>query len=115
MDCIYIGDIPEQYHYARFSNNYIDLFDTNDLINNHTYTYYRIYLYDNSFVYDVRSQQGSYYSETLQDVKVSNNFVYRRDFDSIVVITFAFVLFGLWLLNLITSIVRKGGVLGGLF
>lgn len=116
MDTIYIGDIPEQFHYARFGNNYIDLFNTSNLNSNQYYTYYRIYLYDNLFEYDVRSQQGGgYYSETLTDVKVSQNKVYRRDFGDICIMIALFVGFGVWLLNLLTSVVRKGGVLGGLF
>ena len=115
MDTIYIGNIPSEYHYARFGGNYIDLFNTNQLENNHIYTYYRVYLYDNLFEYDVRSQQGSYYNETLQDVKVSSSQVYRRDFGDICVIIALMVGFGVWLLNLMTSIFRKGGVLGGLF
>lgn len=115
MDTIYIGDIPQDFHFARFGNNYIDLFNTNDLRPNVDYTYYRIYLYDNLFEYDIRTQEGSYYSETLQDVKVSNSQVYRRDFGDICIIIALYVGFGVWLLNLMTSIFRKGGVLGGLF
>lgn len=116
MDTIYVGDIPEEFHFARFGSNYIDLFNTNELSSNRTYTYYRIYLYDNLFEYDVRSQQGGgYYTETLTDVKVSQNKVYRRDFGYICIIIALFVGFGVWLLNLLTSAIRKGGVLGGLF
>lgn len=115
MDTIYIGDIPQDFHFARFGNNYIDLFNTNELRQNVDYTYYRIYLYDNLFEYDIRTQAGSYYSETLQDVKVSNSQVYRRDFGDICIIIALYVGFGVWLLNLMTSIFRKGGVLGGLF
>lgn len=114
MDTFYIGDIPVEFHYARFGSNYIDLFNTNELYNNRTYTYYRVYLYDNLFVYDVRSQEGSYYNETLQDVKVSQDKVYRRDFGDICIIIAIMVGFGIWLLNLMTSLIRKGGVLGGL-
>ena len=115
MDTIYIGDIPEQFHFARFGTGYIDLFDTNHLNNNQTYTYYRVYMYDNLFEYEVKTQQGGYYSEILQDVKVSQNQVYRRDFGDICIIVALMVGFGVWLLNLMTSIIRKGGVLGGLF
>lgn len=115
MDTIYIGDIPQDFHFARFGNNYIDLFNTNELHQNVDYTYYRIYLYDNLFEYDIRTQEGSYYREILQDVKVSNSQVYRRDFGDICIIIALYVGFGVWLLNLMTSIFRKGGVLGGLF
>lgn len=115
MDTLYIGNIPTEFHFARFGSNYIDLFNTNQLVNNQTYTYYRIYMYDNLFEYDVRSQQGGYYNETLQDVSVSQSKVYRRDFGDICIIVALMVGFGIWLLNLMTSLIRKGGVLGGLF
>lgn len=115
MDIIYIGDIPLEFHYARFGTGYIDLFNTNRLYNNQTYTYYRIYMYDNLFEYDVRTQEGGYRSEILQDVKVSDNKVYRRDFGDICIMVALMVGFGVWLLNLMTSVIRKGGVLGGLF
>lgn len=116
MDTLYIGDIPSEYHFARFGTGYIDLFNTSQLDRNQTYTYYRIYMYDNLFEYDIRSQQGGgYYNETLQDVPVSQNKVYRRDFGDICIIVALMVGFGVWLLNLMTSVIRKGGVLGGLF
>lgn len=116
MDTLYIGDIPSEYHFARFGTGYIDLFNTATLSNNKEYTYYRIYLYDNLFAYDVRTLNGSYYNtETLKDVKVSSSEVYRRDFGDICIIIALMVGFGVWLLNLMTSVVRKGGVLGGLF
>ena len=114
MDTIYIGDIPQDFHFARFGSDYIDLFNTETLVNNQNYTYYRIYMYDNLFTYSVGSTSGSYYNQTLQDVNVSNNKVYRRDFGDICVIVALMVGFGVWLLNLMTSIIRKGGVLGGL-
>lgn len=115
MDTIYIGDIPKEFHFARFGTDYIDLFNTDTLYNNQNYTYYRIYMYDNLFAYSVGTTSGSYYSQTLQNVDVSNNKVYRRDFGDICVIVALMVGFGVWLLNLLTSVVRKGGVLGGLF
>lgn len=116
MDTLYIGDIPKEYHFARFSSGYVDLFNTDNLVQGQTYTYYRIYFYDNYFAYDIRTQQGSsYYAEIIQDINVTDNKVYRRDFGDICVMVGLMVGFGIWLLNLITSVVRKGGVLGGLF
>lgn len=116
MDILYIGDIPSDYHFAEFNNNYIDLYNTNNIQPNRTYTFYRVYLYDNTFLYDKNTlQTNSWINQyNLVDVETSSSIVYRRDFDAICFITFVFVLFGVWLLNLITSIIRKGGVLGGL-
>ena len=49
MDTLYIGDIPEEYHFARFGSDYIDLFNTDTIVGNRDYTYYRVYMYDNLF------------------------------------------------------------------
>lgn len=115
MDILYIGDIPSEYHFAIFNNGYIDLYNTNVLHNN-TYTRYRVYTNCDGFYYSVDSVNvGQYTTTYTTDITVSDNAVYRQDFDSIVVVTFIIALFGVWLLNLITSLIRKGGILGGLF
>lgn len=115
MDTLYIGNIPSEYHYAIFNNGYIDLYNTNVLHNN-TYTRYRVFTNCDGFYYSVDSVNvGQYTTTYTTDISVSDNAVYRQDFDSIVVVTFIIALFGVWLLNLITSLIRKGGILGGLF
>lgn len=114
MDVLYIGDIPQNYKFARFGSNYVDLFNTQTL-HNGTYTFYRIYFYDNFFAYDVGALSvGQYTTYNCIELNVSDQVVYRRDFCNIVVLTFIIALFGLWLFNLFTSIVRKGGLFGGL-
>lgn len=115
-DTLYIGDIPQQFHFARYGSNYIDLFNTETLRPNQTYTFYRVYMYDNYFTYYQDTYTtGSYYStSTNYNIPVSNKAVYRRDFSYVMIMTFIFVIFGVWLLNLFTSIVRKGGIFGGL-
>lgn len=115
MDILYIGDIPEDFHYAIFNNGYIDLYNTS-VLHNGVYDYYRIYTNCNGFYYKEGQTSVSQYTTTYtQDVEISSNPCYRTDFPNILIMTFIFVLFGVWLLNLITSIIRKGGVLGGLF
>lgn len=116
MDKLYIGDIPQEYHYAQFNNNYIDLYNTSVINNNTTYTYYRVYMYDNQFMYEkLNTTTGSYYySRTNTDIEVTNDIMYRRDMPNILLMTCIFVLIGVWLINLVTSFVKKGGILGGL-
>lgn len=114
MDTFYIGDIPHDFHYAIFNANYVDLYNTPVLYDNTNYTYYRVYLNSDYFYYDIFNR-NTYQQTQLVDVKVSNNVAYRKDFDSIVVLVFIFAIFGVWLFNLLTSCIRKGGLLGGLF
>lgn len=114
MDTLYIGDIPEEYHYALFNNGYIDLYNT-DVLHNDTYTFYRVYTNSGGFFYRIYEKRYSQYDTTYtQNINVSSKITYRQDFDSIVVLVFIFAIFGVWLFNLLTSSIRKGGLLGGL-
>lgn len=115
MDKVYIGDsIPADYHFALFGNGYIDLYNT-DVLQNGTFDYYRIYTNNNGFYYSHNSQRYSLTSDTRATlVGVTNNVCYRHDFPNIMIMTLIFVLFGLFLFNIVTSLIRKGGLLGGL-
>lgn len=114
MDKLFIGDIPTQYHYARFGNGYIDLYDT-QVLHNNSYTYYRIYTNNNGFYYSTNNANYSQYiTEYAQPIEVTQDFTYRTDFPNIMIMTFIFVIFGIFLFNIITSLIRKGGLLGGL-
>ena len=114
MDTIYIGNIPTEYKYARFSNNYIDLFKQPNLEG--TLDYYRIYLYDNLFEYDhLQTTFNQYNISTATLVNVSQDFHYRRDLPSICFLSLVEILFIVFIVNLVSSVFKKGGVLGGLF
>lgn len=115
MDTLFIGDIPSDYHYATFGNGYIDLYNTPTLHNN-TYTRYRVFTNVNGFYYSVDTVNvGQYTTTYTTNINVSDNYCYRFDFPNILFMTLAFTFIGVWLLNLFTSLIRKGGVLGGLF
>lgn len=114
MDTLYIGDIPSEFQYAIFNNGYIDLYNTNVLHNN-TYQSYRIFTNVNGFYYEPRSVTvGQYTTTYTRQINVSDKTVYRQDFPSILFMTLVISVFGIWLFNLITSVIRKGGLLGGL-
>lgn len=114
MDKLYVGDIPLDYKYAVFSNGYITLYNQPSA-HNETLNYYRIYTSNNGFYYSTGSQNfGSYNTTTFQPVEVTDNYLYRTDIDGIVLISFIFCIFGIFLINIITSTVKKGGVFGGL-
>lgn len=114
MDKLYIGDIPLDYKYAVFGNGYITLYNQASA-SNETLNYYRIYTTNNGFYYSTGYQSfGSYNITTFQPLEVTNNYLYRTDIDGILLITFIFCLFCIFLINIMTSSIKKGGVFGGL-
>ena len=113
MDTIYIGNIPLDYKYATFSDYYITLYNQPSA-RDETLTYYRIYKDSDYFYFSTGTQYFGNYTSSFTEVPVSNEIVYRRDFDIIVIITFIFIISGIWFFNLISSLIRKGGCFGGL-
>lgn len=114
MDKLYIGDIPNSYHYAIFSDNHIDLYNRENLTNG-TYDFYRIYYNYDGFLYSHGSQNYSSYNTTYAtSIDVTDDFYYRKDFSDILLSSFIYIVFIIFLLNIVTSAVKKGGSLGGL-
>lgn len=115
MDELYVGDIPLDFQYAVFSNGYITLYNQPSA-RGETLPYYRIYTNNNGFYYSTgETQFSSYSTTTFQPVNVTNSFWYRWDISGILVCTFVIAIFYFWIINLFTSIIRRGGILGGLF
>lgn len=113
-DVIYTSDIPSDYHYVRFGSNYIDLFNQASA-QNETLQYYRIYYDYSPGTYITGTQNFSSYTRTyFDDYPVSGNIWYRTDIDKILVSVLVIAIFGVFLINLVTSMVKKGGLLGGL-
>ena len=116
MTKFYVNEnIPSQYHYARFGTNYIDLFDRASA-QNVTLNYYRVYYtLDPDFYVQYSENFGNYYTTTFVDIQTTNNLMCRNDIDKIFICCFI-AIFGMILtINLISSIIKKGGLLGGLF
>lgn len=115
MDTLYIGDIPTDYHYAVFSNGYITLYNRPNATNI-TLDYYRIYTTNNGFYYSTGTTSfGNYQTTYFTDINVTQDWHYRTDISSIYVSAFILIFFVCWLFNLTSSIIKKGGMLGGLF
>lgn len=108
------SEIPEGYIYGEVTRDYVDLYNKSDF-RNETTTYYRIYYnYSSGLVVPYTRTFGNY-TTSYSSLPVSRDFFDRPDFFSIVIIVFIIAIFGLWLTNIVTSAVRKGGLLGGLF
>lgn len=113
MDKLYIGDIPKEYCYAKFYDEHIDLYKTNTLVGN--VDYYRIFLYDNSFQYEhLQTNYPSTTTVSLTLVNVTDDWLYRRDMPSIMFMSVVYCCILVILFNIVSSVFKKGGLLGGL-
>lgn len=114
-DKIYIGkDIPSDYKYAQFSGDYITLYNQPNA-RNETLTYYRIYFKYSYDTFVTGSQSFGNYETTFTEVQTSQEFFDRPDSYKIIFNWFIIVFCCIWLFNIVTSSINKGGVLGGLF
>lgn len=113
-DVLYISDIPSEYHYAVFSNDYVTLYNQPSAANE-TLDYYRIYYKVSPGTYITGTQYFNSYNTTyFVDYPVSNSVWDRPDLDKILLCVLILAVFGVFLINLVTSIIKKGGILGGL-
>lgn len=111
MDTLYTGKIPKTYKYIYLKDNYIYLFDVPQ-IDNDTLNCYKI---DNKgqflYCYDTFTSNSLI---NFQEVTVTDKHYYRTDFPSVLFCSLCIALVFIFILNCITSIYRRGGVLGGL-
>lgn len=113
MDKLYIGDIPKEYCYARFSDGHIDLYKNAELTG--VQDFYRVYLYDNTFQYEHLTTTYTQYNQTIATyVSVTDDWHYRRDMPSIMFMSVVEVCIIVILFNIVTSVFKKGGLLHGL-
>ena len=109
--------IGSDYKYVVPSGDYYDVYNTDYLENNRTYTYYRFYnsVDVDEFVTLTRSTSNYNYGYlTCFEIEPSSDYIYRRDYPSILNCVFIFTLCFVLLINILTSCVRKGGILSGL-
>lgn len=116
MTSLYVPiEIAEDFNYLVFNDNYVDFYDTDTLLANNSYTYYRNYYNFSRDIFEERSvvpDQDT--SLECTEVTLTHEYVYRTDYKDIVVISFILILVFTVLINVLTSIVKKGGVLSGL-
>lgn len=113
MDTLFVGDIPLDFKYALFYNGYIDLYNQ-PYGQNSTLPYYRIYLYNDGFYYTYSTHIFGPSQTTFQEIKVSNDWLYRADIDKIFTVCFFCIFLFIFLFNIVTSVFKRGGVFGGL-
>lgn len=109
------AEIPQNYKYmGNITNTYFDIYDREN-IRNQSGTYYRIYYGLDPSYWEQYSYTGSsYYETTYQEFERTSSFLARPDNYKIVTVGFCIIFLIILLTNVITSIVKRGGVLGGL-
>ena len=114
-DKIYLpSSIPDGFEYATFGNGYVTLYNEPSGYDEQL-EYYRIhYDYSSGFVTSGYTTFGLN-EVVFEQVETSREFFDRPDAFSIVIIVMIIGVFGLWLFNLFSSIVKRNGLLSGLF
>lgn len=105
-------DIPKDYKYISLTSNYVDLYNK-PYIHDERVNFYRIYYPYNDDVYEKKTVDVSKYT-TLQpfEIERTNNFLFRRDADIILIAVFFFTLLFIFLINIATSLIKRGGIFG---
>lgn len=120
MDTLYIGDIPLSYHYISFESNGDIILRDREVYDTPGYypTYTIISNSQNKFIYtksNLRVSEGQVFNYPGLDVPVSNKWYDRPDCLNIMFLTLCVTIITFFIVNLFTSIFKKGGLLGGLF
>ena len=113
---IYVPEeIPEEFQYmGNITSTYFDLYDKSN-IQGTSGTYYRIYYAFEPDYWQSYSYQSSQYTSTnYQTIERTDSFLARPDNYKIITCGFCIIFLIIFLINIMTSIIKKGGVLGGL-
>ena len=109
--------IGDNFKYVVPSNNYFDLYDVDYLQPNETYVFYRHYdnMDEDLFIQMTRTTTNYNYGYlSCAEVSLNHDYIYRKDYPQILQCVFIFTLGFVLLINIITSIIKKGGILSGL-
>lgn len=112
MDTLYTGNIPKEYKYIFLQDGYIYLFNK-PFAENETLNCYKI-VNTNGFLY-CHDTFESHELVNFEQVNVSKKHYYRTDYFSILICSCVFALIFIFITNIITSLIKRGGVLHGLF
>lgn len=113
---IYVPEeIPEQYSYiGNITNSYFDLYDKSN-IQGSSGVYYRVYYsFEPDYWQAYEYQNSSYYSTNYQQIERTDSILARPDNYKIATTGFCIIFLLIFLINVVTSLIKKGGILGGL-
>lgn len=109
--------IAEDFKYIVPSDEHYDVYNTNYLEPNQTYNYYRFYNNLDQDMYIMQQRQTTQYNYgylNAIEIKPQHSYIYRKDYHDIVTTSAVLIIGIIALFNIVTSIIRKGGLFSGL-
>lgn len=105
--------ITEEYKYIVPNGDFYDLYDTFYLENGQTYKFYRFYnnLEKDLYIEKTITPTTNTTLETIE-INPKTDYIYRQDYKDIVIISAIFIIGLVIFINIITSIIKKGGIFG---
>lgn len=112
-DVLYISDIDNSFHFVNFSDDCILLYNQPTAEKGEVVECYKIYYKISPDTY-VKSYETMQEDTTFNYYNVSNSFWARKDIGQFSVLLLTVFFIGIFLINIVTSCVKKGGIFGGL-
>lgn len=108
-------EIPEEYCFiGNITSSYFDLYDRSN-IQGTSGVYYRVYYsLEPSYWQAFEYSNSSYYTTSYQEIERTDSFLARPDNYKIVTCGFCIIFLFIFLINIVTTLIKKGGILGGL-
>lgn len=115
-DKIFSSDVPKDFNFLLITTTGYKLYNTDNFEEGGTYEYYEFFtsLSSNTYVHGWDNPTNFSQLVEVHQVEVTDDVFYRSDIHDIIGTTFIFALGFIFLINIITSIVRRNGLLGGL-
>lgn len=110
MDTLYVGNIPLNYKYAVFHEDYIDLFSTPTPSSSSDF--YRLFYFGKTLLYS-HETINSYIGSTVS-INTTDYWLYRQDLADITFVSLVLIAMIVLVFNLVTSSFKKGGLFGDL-
>ena len=112
MDTLYTGNIPKDYKYIFLQDGYIYLFNK-PFAENQTLECYKI-SNNNGFLY-CHDTFEVHELVNFEKVNVTKKHYYRTDYTNILFCSCMLAVVFIFILNIVTTLYKRGGVLSGLF
>lgn len=115
-DKVFISDIPKDFNFLMITTTGYKLYNTDTFEEGEVYEYYEFFtsISGNTYVHGYDNPSNFSQHTEVYQVEVTDDVFYRADIHDILNTTFIFILGFIFLINLITCMIKRNGLLGGL-